>query len=232
MTMTTTNLTEEEFFRAVRMPDKTDVPAVFAEHVTPELREAIETRDAIYDEWVDIEDAAVAAHHDVGAARERDAQALREAVAAGKADPGEKHKAKAERALVVAVERVRQATERVRSADSAVRSQYRATLPRLVPVALAAARAGVEQYRKAYADAQATLNAADRELSASYAGLQEIRELVRPMLQYTPPSLTPKAKISDTDVIGLLGRVEQLCDAIEDVDLARPTEATATAAAE
>lgn len=204
-------ITETEFNHATRPPRNTAIPDCF----TPpaDLAELIAARDHAYAEWVEVEDAATGAWLAVDQAKRGDRQALIDAVSAGKGDPGTKATEKAERALVVALERVRQAQVKAHRADGAVAQSYKASMQEFIPQAIAHARNGMDRYTERINQARAMVAEAANELRGSFIGLQEIRDHVAPVMLYAPPSVVPHVKIPDPAQEFV--RPRELCDRIE-----------------
>lgn len=206
-------ITETEFNAATREPRNTEIPACFT--LPADLAQAIAERERAYDAWVEVEDAATAAWLAVDQAKRDDQRALVDAVAAGKGDPGTEATAKAERALVVALERVRQARVKADTADGEVARLYKAHMGEFVSQAVAHARARMEAYDAKLAQAKALMAEAANEFRDASVGLREVREHVAPRMLYTAPSRVPEVNWNDNDRLDVFGHLSNLCDNIE-----------------
>ncbi len=185
-------ITAQQFRLATAMPRTTDVPANFLEVLTPAAKKALNARDAAYDKWCDVEADAQSAWLAVDAAARADTAALVDAVKNDQPDPGTKNEDKARRAVVVAVERVRQAKQAVDAADREWSRHVEQLMPAYLPVAAQAIRDGAEAWQQSLNTAKAEMVEADARLRATFDGAQFVRDFCAPVVQFQPPSNTPE----------------------------------------
>lgn len=209
------NITEQEFRTATAMPRLTEVPDDFQKVLTPAAKKAHEAREAAYQSWVDAEDDAQAAWIAVADAEAKDTQALRDAVAAGKSDPGTKNEDRARRAVVVAVEKVRQAKQAVDTADRAWRRHVDEAMPSYLPVLAQQIRDARQQWADTAAAAQADIEHAGRQLIEAEGRAHFVKAFCAPVVGFTPSAQAPTVQFPRLP--GELDYAEALADTLERV---------------
>ena len=132
----------------------------------PAVSAALAQYDATWEAWAEADTAREVAQAAIATAAEKDTTALREAVAAGLPDPGNRHQHEARRAGLYAQEMTRQAAQACDVAAEAVIDAVAANRSAVIMAVLAHERRQVDNYREHMRQAQAAALAANAAATA------------------------------------------------------------------
>ena len=157
-----------DYRRLRRSPDLVDVHPEILATAPQNVLDALAAREAAHNAWIDAEDAAAMAVEDVNQADARDVAALRAAVRNNEPDPGVTHRPAAERALLVAVEKLRLATSPLVRANALLAARYKEHLKSCAGIASKALYDAIKEYDELAAELQSRSTKARDQLHHAY----------------------------------------------------------------
>ena len=152
------------------------------------IAEAAATRDALHDEWVNIEDTAQGCLHAIRAAQTADDRAVREAARAGKPLPRKKSdEEKLRRQAVYDLELAHAAYSRLSAANTAVKEALEAAAPEIDQPTIETSKAELNNYNTHLAEARRVASDAGDAFSRAVRPLVFVSHLesVRSNVQFT-----------------------------------------------
>jgi hypothetical protein len=142
----------------------------------PQMRAAIDQYETAHEAWRTAFADLHAAEAAVEPAKARDAQALIDAVAAGKGHPGAKQETAAKQAFAIANEKTRVARLDATGATDALKAVLTESTAELLPLVTASIRAAADAYDAAQTECKTRMDQAASNLRDASAGISMLRK--------------------------------------------------------